>query len=231
MGRPDEIFPVLHVGDVPAVGADALDLHLQIGMLGFGLRVARGRSRIDGQIGRHDAFQYIAIAHGIDQRRARFAERTVYQHRRTALAGVQRTVGGTRQRLVGAIQTTVGLGQRPARAVLRLDDRSAVLLRIVGRIARSVGRFVAVASRLMTAHQSAAELVAADRRVARPVQTDGHPRLRTAVARHVCLDRIGRHLRIGHAVGRRHALPRPGHRIEIDREPAHAVDVDVGAGG
>ena len=83
----------------------------------------------------------------------------------------------------------------------------------------------------MTAHQSAAELVAADRRVARPMQTDGHPRLRTAVARHVCLGRIGRHLRIGQAVGRRHALPRPGHRIEIDREPAHAVDVDVGAGG
>ena len=208
MGRPGEVFPVLHVGDVPAVGADALDLHLQIGILGFGLRVARGRSRIDGQIGRHDAFQYIAIAHGIDQRRARFRPNGQFiSTRRTALAGVQRTVGGTRQRLVGAVQTTVGLGQRPARAVLRLDDRSAVLLRIVGRIARSVGRFVAVASRLMTAHQSAAELVAADRRVARPVQTDGHPRLRTAVARHVCLGRIGRHLRIGHAVGRSSRAP------------------------
>jgi len=203
---------------MPAVGADALNLGRERRIFGEEpLVVGHGLHLCGLEDARRDL-----RADGIDERRTDVVGRGPFDR---GDAAAQAAGGRAQQDFIERIETSVTV-----RDGLIALDRSAALLFVVGGIALDVGVLRIVAARRRRAgigrHQTRPQFHRADLRTAVPVQVAGHPDLHAAVLGPERLRRAGGRRVVGHAVGDRYARQGVGHRIEVDGQRTHAVDVD-----
>ena len=210
---------------MPAVGTDALNLDARNGMVVPELLLAAGiahHRRTGHAFEQNRIIRRVAhlLADGIGRRP--FAvilfHQTAARCTREVFVETVMTPANGRDRSVGRDRAAV-LGVVPRRIAQR---RIAVTVRGIG--------LRVVAARILVRgaeHQRTAQLVGADAVAAVPVEVARHPDLGRTARRDVTLGRIIGHFVVGQTVGRRDALPLPRHAVEIDRERAQTVDIDL----